>query len=110
MGKWTQICDKNIDLHRLGYGDNITIDYDPEPYGLRVSVFSNNHWSGEATVPLRNIINEGATLDCITVVRCKSCRNAVWSEKEKSFYCKRRWAMHKVQERDYCSYGRRKQT
>lgn len=33
---------------------------------------------------------------------------AKWSERSKAYYCRRRWAMHKVRERDFCSYGRRK--
>lgn len=42
------------------------------------------------------------------VVRCKSCKFSVWNEKNKQRYCGRKWAMHKVRERDYCSYGIRK--
>lgn len=44
---------------------------------------------------------------CTPVVRCKSCKFVGWSKKQKAFYCKRHWTMHKVRERDYCSYGRR---
>ena len=46
--------------------------------------------------------------DVAPVVRCKRCRHAKWSEKNKAYYCQRRWAMHKVRERDFCSYGERK--
>ncbi len=42
---------------------------------------------------------------CTSVVRCKSCKFAGWSKKLGSLYCRRHWAMHKVRERDYCSYG-----
>lgn len=43
------------------------------------------------------------------VVRCKSCIHATRSEKNNAYYCKRRCAMHKVRERDFCSYGKRKE-
>ena len=43
------------------------------------------------------------------VIRCKSCIYAKWSERDQSYYCQRRWAMHKVRERDFCSYGVRKE-
>lgn len=56
----------------------------------------------------REIMN-APTLDCICVVRCKSCRHSEWSEKNKQLYCKRKWAMYRVRERDYCSYGQRKE-
>ena len=46
--------------------------------------------------------------DVAPVVRCKSCKHSKWSDKNKSYYCKRRWAMHKVRERDFCSYGKRR--
>lgn len=49
-------------------------------------------------------IAEGVT----QVVRCKQCAYAKWSKRSKAYYCQRRWAMHKVRERDFCSYGRRK--
>lgn len=49
-------------------------------------------------------IAEGVT----QVVRCKQCAYAKWYERSKAYYCQRRWAMHKVRERDFCSYGRRK--
>lgn len=43
------------------------------------------------------------------VVRCKSCRYSVWSERQKSYCCKlHRWVMNKVRERDFCSYGKAK--
>ena len=45
----------------------------------------------------------------VPVVRCKSCVYVTWSERNKSYYCQRCWAMHKVWERDFCSYGRRKE-
>lgn len=48
-------------------------------------------------------------VDAVPVVRCKSCRNSTWSKTNNSYYCKRRWAMHKVRERDFCSYGVRKE-
>lgn len=48
---------------------------------------------------------EGVT----SVIRCKSCVYAKWSKRNQSYYCQRRWAMHKVRERDFCSYGRRKE-
>lgn len=49
-------------------------------------------------------IAEGVTRVC----RCMQCAYAKWSERSKAYYCQRRWAMHKVRERDFCSYGRRK--
>lgn len=63
----------------------------------------------EEIKPLLDKIVDAPAIDCTTVVRCKSCQNAVWSKKENSLYCKRRWAMHKVRERDFCSYGKRKE-
>ena len=45
----------------------------------------------------------------VPVVRCKSCVYAKWSMRNHSYYCQRRWAMHKVRERDFCSYGRRRE-
>lgn len=44
----------------------------------------------------------------VPVVRCKSCVYAKWSERNQSYYCQRRWAMRKVRERDFCSYGKRR--
>lgn len=49
---------------------------------------------------------------------CEECRSehqqlADWLQELKEMkgqladYCKRHWTMHKVRERDYCSYGRR---
>lgn len=49
-------------------------------------------------------IAEGVTRVC----RCMQCAYAKWSERSKAYYYQRRWAMHKVRERDFCSYGRRK--
>lgn len=48
------------------------------------------------------------TVDAVEVVRCKKCIHAQWSKKNKAYYCNRRWALHKVRERDYCSYGARR--
>ena len=60
---------------------------------------------------LDKIVDASATKDLTEVVRCKSCKFSEWSEKNKQRYCGRKWAMHKVKERDYCSYGiRRKDT
>ncbi len=55
-----------------------------------------------------NAIDLAPTIDAVSAVRCKRCRHAKWSEKNKAYYCQRRWAMHKVRERDFCSYGERK--
>ena len=48
------------------------------------------------------------TEDLTKVVRCKSCKFSKWVDKNKQRYCQRKWAMYKVRERDYCSYGIRK--
>lgn len=48
------------------------------------------------------------TEDLTKVVRCKSCKFSEWSDKKQQRYCKRKWTMYKVRERDYCSYGIRK--
>ena len=53
---------------------------------------------------------QAPNMDAVPVVRCKSCAYAKWSERNQSYYCQRRWAMHKVRERDFCSYGRRRET
>lgn len=55
------------------------------------------------------ILGEQPTVDAVPVVRCKSCIHAKWSEQNKAYYCRRRWAMHKVRDRDFCSYGERKE-
>lgn len=54
------------------------------------------------------IINAPSAEGVVPVVRCKSCAYAKWPERNQSYYCQRRWAMHKVWERDFCSYGRRR--
>ena len=54
------------------------------------------------------IINAPSAEGVAPVVRCKSCIYAKWSERSKAYYCQRRWVMHKVRERDFCSYGKRK--
>lgn len=46
--------------------------------------------------------------DIVSVVRCKSCIHATWVEKNGIYYCKRKWIMSKVRDRDYCSRGARK--
>ena len=46
--------------------------------------------------------------DLTEVVRCKSCKFSKWVDKNKQRYCQRKWVMYKVRERDYCSYGIRK--
>lgn len=53
-------------------------------------------------------LDHAPTIDAVPVVRCKSCIHAKWSEQNKAYYCRRRWAMHKVRDRDFCSYGKRK--
>ena len=61
---------------------------------------------------LRRVMNHIGKIpaaDVVPVVRCKSCIHAKWSEQNKAYYCRRRWAMHKVRERDFCSYGKRKE-
>lgn len=42
------------------------------------------------------------------IVRCKHCAHSKWVEKEKSYYCQRKWSMYRVRERDFCSYGVRR--
>lgn len=54
------------------------------------------------------IINAPSAEGVVPVVRCKSCVYAKWSERNQSYYCQRRWARHKVRERDFCSYGKRR--
>lgn len=56
------------------------------------------------------IINAPSAEGVVPVVRCKSCVYARLSERNQSYYCQRRWAMHKVRERDFCSYGERRVT
>lgn len=53
-------------------------------------------------------VSEMPTVDMVQVVRCKSCKFVRWSNKERRYYCARSWAMHKVRDRDFCSYGQRK--
>ena len=53
-------------------------------------------------------IKAAPAVDAVKVVRCKKCIHAQWSKKNKAYYCKRRWALHKVRERDFCSYGVRR--
>lgn len=55
------------------------------------------------------IRNAPAAEGVVPVVRCKSCVYARWSERSQAYHCQRRWNMHKVRERDFCSYGRRKE-
>lgn len=54
---------------------------------------------------LDKIVDVSAVKDLTEVVRCKSCRFSKWSDKNQQRYCQRKWAMYKVKERDYCSYG-----
>lgn len=53
-------------------------------------------------------IEAAPAVDAVKVVRCRSCKFAEWSKKNGAYYCKRKWAMHKVRERDFCSYGLRR--
>lgn len=53
-------------------------------------------------------MNTQKTEDLTKVVRCKSCKFSEWSDKKQQRYCKRKWTMYKVRERDYCSYGIRR--
>ena len=55
------------------------------------------------------ILRAAPAVDAVKVVRCKKCIHAQWSKKNKAYYCKRRWALHKVRERDFCSYGERRE-
>ena len=52
-------------------------------------------------------VKKQPTADIVEVVRCKSCKFSEWSNKNKQRYCTRKWAMYKVRERDYCSYGKK---
>ena len=57
---------------------------------------------------INNLITKEPAVDAVKVVRCKKCIHAQWSKKNKAYYCKRSWTMHKVRERDFCSYGARR--
>lgn len=56
----------------------------------------------------RDYLKDFFATDAVKVVRCKQCVHSKWSKKNKKYYCQRRWAMHGVRERDFCSYGKRR--
>jgi len=52
---YSRIADVDVDLSRIGYGDNLAIDFDPETCSVRISVFDLCHFCGEVVVDLKGI-------------------------------------------------------
>ena len=38
------LVEKDVDLSKLGFGDNLVVEFDPERCMLRVSVFEESHF------------------------------------------------------------------
>lgn len=41
------LVEKDVDLSKLGFGDNLVVEFDPERCMLRVSVFEESHFQDE---------------------------------------------------------------
>ena len=77
--------------------------------GSRIREVDVDNWLIEISIrQVKKMLREIPAADVAPVVRCKSCKHSKWSDVNKSYYCKRKWAMHKVRERDFCSYGKRR--
>lgn len=49
------LCDSDLDLSAIGFGDNLMIDYNQATSEMRISVFSDGHWRGETTMFLKDV-------------------------------------------------------
>ena len=49
------ICDIDLDLSAIGFGDNLTIDYNQETSEMRISIFSDCHWRGDTKFFLKDV-------------------------------------------------------
>lgn len=46
------LVEKDVDLSKLGFGDNLVIEFDPERCMLRVSVFEKGHFQDDVLLCL----------------------------------------------------------
>ena len=53
MGYHRVLCDADVNLDKLGFGDNIYITLDEDKAELRVSIFQEGHFQDEILINLR---------------------------------------------------------
>lgn len=58
---YEHLADKDVDLSRLGFGDNLEFEFDPERCLLRISVFDNGHYQDHLVVDLPYELGEKLT-------------------------------------------------
>ena len=50
------LAEKDVDLSKLGFGDNLVVEFDPEQCKLRVSIFEEGHFQDEVEWHLPDIL------------------------------------------------------
>lgn len=51
------LVEKDVDLSKLGFGDNLVIEFDPEQCTLRVSVFEKGHFQDDMKLSVADNLN-----------------------------------------------------
>lgn len=51
------LVEKDVDLSKLGFGNNLVIEFDPEQCMLRVSVFEEGHFQDEIELSIADKLN-----------------------------------------------------
>ena len=46
------LAEKDVDLSKLGFGDNLVIEFDPEQCKLRVSIFEEGHFQDDVELSI----------------------------------------------------------